>query len=262
MTKRLTIAELCRRTGLTSRTLRFYDQRGLVVAERTAAGQRCYGPAEIARLHQVTALKRAGFGLAKIGEILGGRRLDLGRLIDAQLGALAAERDRIDEAAAALQAARARLDAGRAVDIDTFCTLIKQGETIMAETDAWKTVTDRYVAPENKPEWERSYAQMPADFDQADYSAKWKDLGERIEAALPMDAASDQARGFLAEWKALLEPFTRVATPGMMADATKVYDNMGSWSAQPGAPEAPFSSRVWAFIREVGQRVGTGSAPE
>ena len=39
MTKSLTITELCRRTGLTSRTLRFYDQRELVVAIRALDGE-------------------------------------------------------------------------------------------------------------------------------------------------------------------------------------------------------------------------------
>ena len=252
MTKSLTISELCKRTGLTSRTLRLYDAKGLVVAERTAGDQRCYGPTEVARLHQVTALKRAGFSLAQIGGILGGRRLDLGKLIAAQLDALDVERERIDEAAAALRLARDRLAAGQTVDVDTFCTLIKQGERMMSEVEAWKKVTDQYVSPGNKPDWDKSYPEMAAGFNQEDYSAKWRDLGQRIEAALPLDPASEPARAFLAEWKALLEPFTRVATPGMMADSRKLYSNMDSWAAEPGAPEPPFTSRVWQFMNEVG----------
>lgn len=251
MTKHLTITELCRRTGLTSRTLRFYDQRGLVVAERTAGDQRCYGPAEVARLHQVTALKRAGFSLAQIGQILGGKRLDLARLIDAQLEALSVERERVDEAAAALRLARDRLAAGREVDVDTFCTLIKQGEQIMSE-ESWKNVADRYFSPEEQARWNATMKDVPGDFDPVDYNRKWADLGQRIAADLPMDPASEKARAYHAEWMKLLEPFTRVATPEMMAGAGKLYDRMGEWSGQPGAAQSPFPMEVWTFIKSVG----------
>ena len=149
----LSITEVCRRTGLSSRTLRFWEQRGLIGSSRTAAGQRRYGAPELARLHQVATLKRGGFTLAQIGVLLGGRGMDLARLIDAQLDALDVERDRIDEAAAVLRAARARLAAGRALDIDTFCTLIKQGEKAMNEQAQWKKVVDRYYSPEDQARW-------------------------------------------------------------------------------------------------------------
>lgn len=251
MTKSLTITELCRRTGVTSRALRFYDERGLVVAERTAGGQRCYGPAEIARLHQVTTLKRAGFSLTQIGWMLGGQRFDLARLIDAQLAALEVERERVDEAAAALRAAKARLDAGRAIDVETFCTLIKDGEQIMSE-EGWKTVADRYFSPEEQARWNATMTQVPGDFDPMAYNAKWIDLGSRIAAALPMDSTSDKARAFYDEWQTLLAPFTAVATPEMMAGASKLYDKMGEWSGQAGAAQSPFPMAVWEFIKSVG----------
>jgi DNA-binding transcriptional MerR regulator len=247
MTTTLTIAELARRTGLTSRTLRFYDARALVLAQRTPAGGRVYGPAEVARLHQVTALKRAGFALAQIGAMLGGQRLDLARLIDAQLDTLAVERDRIDEATASLRTARARLDAGRALDIDTFCTLIKQGETAMTDETAWKKVADRYFTPEEQAHWaERKRALAPADFDPNAYSAAWADLGSRIGAALPLDPASDTAQAFLAEWNALLAPFKAVADERMGKATVALYDRMDEWSGEvsPG-----FTKGVWEFIK-------------
>jgi DNA-binding transcriptional MerR regulator len=243
----ITIAELARRTGLTSRTLRFYDARGLVVAHRTPAGGRVYGPAEVARLHQVTALKRAGFALAQIGAMLGGKRLDLARLIDAQLDTLAVERDRIDEATATLRTARQRLDAGRALDIDTFCTLIKQGETAMADEAAWKKVADRYFTPEEQAHWaERKRALIPAGFDGDAYQAQWADLGSRIGAALPMNPASAPAQAFLAEWNALLAPFKLVADARMATQTVALYDRMDEWSGEmsPG-----FTHPVWEFIK-------------
>ncbi|QYE35792.1 MerR family transcriptional regulator [Polymorphobacter sp. PAMC 29334] len=66
----LSITDVCRRTGLSARALRFYEARGLVGAQRSAAGQRRYGAAEVARLHQVTVRaagehRRCACGLAR-----------------------------------------------------------------------------------------------------------------------------------------------------------------------------------------------------
>ncbi|MBS0315429.1 MAG: TipAS antibiotic-recognition domain-containing protein, partial [Proteobacteria bacterium] len=100
-----------------------------------------------------------------------------------------------------------------------------------------------------KPEWSAQMSNVPADFDQAEYSRQWTDLGGRIENALPLDPASDRAQAFLDEWKALLKPFTDVATPAMMAGANRLYDNMGEWQHEQ---KPPFSMQVWAFIKAAG----------
>lgn len=241
----LSITEVCRRTGLSSRTLRFWETRGLLGARRSAAGLRYYGAAEMARLHQIATLKRAGFTLAQIAGLLGSPGLDLARLIDAQLEALAVERDRIDEATAALAAARARLAAGRAVDIDTFCALIKQGETAMTDQSAWQQVYDRYYSAEEQAEWLALKQRAFAELDMDAYGANWKLLTDRIEAALPLDPQSATARGFVAEWRELQAPFMREAAPKLAAGATNLYDHIDEWS---DIVEPPFSKAVWGFI--------------
>ena len=86
----LDISEVVRRTGLTSRALRFYEARGLVSPLRTHTGRRLYGPGELERIAQILALKRAGLTLAQIQRLTAKRPLDLKRLIEAQLEALAA----------------------------------------------------------------------------------------------------------------------------------------------------------------------------
>ena len=66
MSDTLDIAEVARRTGLSSRALRFYEARGLVMPLRTGAGRRHYGAGELERLHRLIAFKRAGLSLADI----------------------------------------------------------------------------------------------------------------------------------------------------------------------------------------------------
>jgi len=69
----LSTAETAAALGVTPRALRLYEARGLVRPLRTDAGWRAYGPEQVARLHQILALKRLGLPLRAIGELLAGR---------------------------------------------------------------------------------------------------------------------------------------------------------------------------------------------
>jgi DNA-binding transcriptional MerR regulator len=250
------ISEVARRTGLTPRALRFYEARGLVRPLRTGAGRRLYGPGELARLHAVVALKRAGFPLSAIGGMLAGRNLDLGRIVAAQLEELDARAAELAEARALLLTVQSRIDRGEPIDVATFCSLIRTGEGQMEE-QRWKEVTDRYFTPEEQADFAKQMARMPPEFSQVDYNAKWKDLGARIKAALPLDPASAEARAFADEWAALLAPFNAVATPAMKAGVARMYENMGSWHGQadPG-----FDVEVFQFIKAAvaAHRMGCG----
>jgi len=249
MEQPLSITEVIRRTGLTARALRFYEARGLVQPLRTATDRRLYGPGELARLHAVVALKSAGFSLAQIGAMLKPGPVNLGRLVAAQIAALDLREAEIADARKLLQAVQSRIDRGEPIDVATLCSLIRSGDTTM-EQENWKTVSDRYLSEDAKEDFARTVPHMPADFDQAAYSAKWADLTARIEAALPMDPTSPVARSFHDEWQALLAPFKAVATPAMMQGVGRMYDNIDAWK---GEQKPPFSSEVWAFIKSVGR---------
>lgn len=236
------IGEVAKATGLTPRALRFYEERGLVKPLRTAANRRVYGPGELARLSAAVALRRGGFSLTRIGEVLNGRTFDLGRLVAVQLA-------QIDIEAAALAASRSlllsvqfRLNQGELIDVATICSLIRTGDTIMNSTD-WKPVIDNYFAPEAQ---DRFRATMPGAFDQEVYGTKWLDLGSRIATALPLDPASSQAQTFVDEWFALLKPFSDVATSEMWTGVVRMYDDRPNWKTQP---KMGFSEDVWTFVR-------------
>lgn len=65
------MAEVRRRTGLTARQIRYYDQQGLVVPARTTGGHRLYSDAQVARLLAVKALLGTGRSLADVARELG-----------------------------------------------------------------------------------------------------------------------------------------------------------------------------------------------
>ncbi len=62
-----TIGELAAELGVSLRTLRFYEQRGIIKPEREGRqGSRFYDDATVARLKEVMRLKRYGFTLLEI----------------------------------------------------------------------------------------------------------------------------------------------------------------------------------------------------
>ncbi|GAA4621626.1 MerR family transcriptional regulator [Actinoallomurus vinaceus] len=81
----LSVGELARSTGLTVRALHHYDRLGLLSPARDGAGRRCYGPAEVRRLHRILALRGFGLSLAEIAEVLDGAGTDLRGLLRRQL---------------------------------------------------------------------------------------------------------------------------------------------------------------------------------
>ena len=113
----------------------------------------------------------------------------------------------------------------------------------------WKNVTDRYFSAAEKEEWASRMPALPEGFDMEAYNRQWTELARRIEAALPLDPKSDQAKAYYDEWQALLAPFKAVATPNMMAGATNLYNRMDEWKDEQ---KPPFSMAVWQFIQQVG----------
>jgi DNA-binding transcriptional MerR regulator len=239
----LDISEVARRTGLSSRALRFYEARGLVKPLRTASGRRAYGPGELERINQIVALKRAGLTLGQIQRLGGRGPIDLARLVEAQLEAIEARSAELAEAKALLLTVKSRIEHGEPLDVATFCSLIRQGDAVM-ETENWKQALERHYSPEELAHWAEN--PPPAGFDQAGYARRWEELGERIEAALPLDPASAEAQGFVAEWNALLEPFRAVATPQMMQGAKGFWE---SGAAFEGEAKPPFSRAVMDLIQ-------------
>jgi DNA-binding transcriptional MerR regulator len=251
MDQPLDIRDVAKRTGLTSRALRFYEARGLVKPLRTYSGRRLYGRGELERIHQILALKRAGLSLAQIGKLTAHGNMDLGAIVDAQLQVVERRKAELDETRTLLLSVKSRIDRGEPVDAATFCSLIRNGDKIMHAED-WKKVTDRYFSPEEQARWAETMKDAPAEFDQAEYSRKWTDLGARVEAAIPKGADSPQAQALYDEWQALLAPFTAVATPEMMKGATRLYERMDEWHGD--VPQAPFTPEAFRFIQEIGRR--------
>ena len=66
----LTIADVARRSGVAASALRFYEQRGLIAAERTGAGHRRFPRAVLRRIAFIVFAQRIGLSLEEISEVV------------------------------------------------------------------------------------------------------------------------------------------------------------------------------------------------
>ena len=92
------IQELSRLSGVTTRTLRWYDQIGLLKPSRVAeSGYRYYGGAEVDRLQDILYYRALGVELARIRECLDDPSFDRLAALRNHLAALEAERERLEQ---------------------------------------------------------------------------------------------------------------------------------------------------------------------
>ncbi len=109
MIPELSIGEASRKTGLTTRAIRFYEDCGLLSARRNGRGARWYGGEALGRLAFISLARQAGLSIPQIGELVSladGSEKDLmGRLQEllvSRLDAIEAERLSVEHSAQAL----------------------------------------------------------------------------------------------------------------------------------------------------------------
>ncbi|AXF57502.1 MerR family transcriptional regulator [Salicibibacter kimchii] len=100
-----TIGKLSKKTGVTVRTLDYYDEIGLLKPQSaTEGGHRLYGEEEVMRLEQILALKYLGFSLEKIQSVLHESAHTWEEALSEQLLIVKDQKKRLDELEQSLSA--------------------------------------------------------------------------------------------------------------------------------------------------------------
>jgi DNA-binding transcriptional MerR regulator len=119
--KHMQIGEVASRTELSLRTIRHYEETGLVVpSARSQGGFRLYTEADVARLMVIRRMKPLGFTLDQMRDLLDVTdRLDAGTALAAGEREALLERLRSYRQAAAEQVEKLRVQLARAEDFAT-----------------------------------------------------------------------------------------------------------------------------------------------
>ncbi|MGP6170488.1 MerR family transcriptional regulator [Microbacterium sp. A196] len=115
------IQEIARLAGTTSRTLRHYDDIGLLAPSRIARnGYRHYDQTALVRLQRILLLRELGLGLPQIRELLDAAHTDAGEAsaLEAHLAYLREEQNRLSRQIAS---------------VEMTINAMKAGESLMAE---------------------------------------------------------------------------------------------------------------------------------
>ena len=72
-----TISQLASELGISTRSIRFYEEKGLISPQRTRGNQRIYAKRDRTRLKLILRGKRFGYSLNEIAEMIGHTTVDM-----------------------------------------------------------------------------------------------------------------------------------------------------------------------------------------
>ena len=204
------IQEVARLTGTTSRTLRHYDQIGLLEPSRVGEnGYRWYDEDALVRLQRILLLRDLGLGLA-----------DIGRVLDREQDETAALRRHLDW----LRSEQQRL-ARQAVSVERTLTARQEGVPIMAD-DMFDGFDHTQYQDEVEQRWGKdAYARS---------DAWWRGL-----SAEEKQAFQDETAALARAWASAAESGVDAASDEAQELARRHVAWLGGIPGTPGAGAAP-----------------------
>lgn len=185
MTRQYKIKDFSQMTGVTHRTLHYYEEIGLLTpASKTESGHRVYSEMDLKKLQQIVTLKFMGFSLKKIKAILSSKLFAYADSLDKQYQELKAQAERLEKAADLIKLVKRSSDE---IDWDKMSKLIEVIEMSSAAQDKWKDIYfddedfkayEAMIAAHGKSQWEA-------------FEAEWGDIFAAIEKDDDTDPTSD-----------------------------------------------------------------------
>lgn len=245
-TRRWKVGELAQATGLTVRTLHYWDEVGLVSPQRTASGHRVYTAAEVARLYQVMALRQMGLGLDEVAALFAGEapplRVTLRRHLEAVRRELRQREDLRERLSRVLDVLEHKdADVGVNLLLEVIETMTMFDDQLTSDQRAWFAQRREAVGAER---WQQALA-------------AWPQLITQVRAA--MDAGADpgipQVRQLVRQWDELAGLFLG-DDPDLKIATGKAWQAM--WAGQ--GDQLRQSPRVatpemWDYIQRARQAV-------
>jgi DNA-binding transcriptional MerR regulator len=231
------VGELARRTGLSIRTLHYYDEIGLLVpSHHTGSGHRLYAEADVARLQRVLSLRQLGFALEDIRGCL--ERTDFSplKLVQLHLVRLREQLELQKQLCCRLEVLAGRLEAAETVSAEEFLQTIE----VM-------NMVEKYYTPEQMKQFEEAGKLVGQEEIQA-VQAAWSALLPEVQANRHLDPASPEAQELAQRWDELTERTMRGFKPFPELEKA-IGDNykQGRFEGHPYAPQ----SADFAFIEKV-----------
>lgn len=208
------VGELARRTGISVRTLHFYDEIGLVrPAGRTEGGHRVYGSAEVERLQQVSSLRALGMPLGEIRELLD-TEPSLLAVVELHADRLRAQVDATQRIVQRLDGIAALLRANGQVKTDRLIAMMEA-----------MNMAEKYYSDEQL-EWLRKRREEIGAERISEVEAAWPRLMAEVRAKMEtgVDPADPAVQALMVRWRGLVAEFTG-GDPDIARSLQSFFDN-------------------------------------
>jgi DNA-binding transcriptional MerR regulator len=217
-----TVSQIARRTGITVRTLHHYEAKALLApAQRSDAGYRLYGDAELKRLQHIVSLKALGFSLGEIHACLDADAPSFAEALIRQVGHLRETVVRQQELLQRLEHVARQAALGEAIDAETLLSSIEAS-----------TIMEKYFSPEQMQTIKRRDDELGPERIHAVEQA-WPEVIAGMQAAMQLgkDPASAEVQALARRWRSLVREFTG-GDAGIQRSLNTMYQQ------EPGAMQA------------------------
>jgi len=195
----LKVGELAKRTGLSVRTLHYYDEIGLLRPKLvTASKHRVYGPAELVRLQQIKSLRRLGFSLDEVRACLDAPEFSPARVIELHTRRLRDQIAQEQRLVSLLETLAAGYRTSSMKTADEFINIIEEITVIERSFTAEELAELRERGEKLGPEHIRAV------------EAEWPILIAQVRREMieGTDPTSERMRPLAVRWRELVREFT------------------------------------------------------
>ncbi len=193
------VGELAKRTGVSVRTLHYYDEIGLLApSHHSDTGHRLYAAGAIVRLQQIKSLRQLGFSLEEIRACLDRPDFSPHRVIELHIARLREQIALQQGLCARLEALAEGLRSAGEVSVEAFLHTI---EVI--------SMVEKYYTPEQLEEL-KERRQTLGEERIRQVEAEWPELMAQVRAEMDKgtDPADERVQGLARRWMGLINEFT------------------------------------------------------
>ncbi|MEM8779231.1 MAG: MerR family transcriptional regulator [Cyanobacteria bacterium P01_G01_bin.49] len=221
MSELMKIGELARQTGLSIRTLHYYDEIGLLSpSHRTEVGYRLYSNQDIMRLQQIVSLRQLGFSLKEISQLLENPDCSFQQTIDLH-------RARIEEQ---MILSRTLLDRLNVISRELQTTKSVAVDNLIQVMETISMSKQQYFTPEQQEILEERFRQA---------EAEWQEILTQVhtEMVKGTDLNSPIVQGLVRRWQAVMK-FLICGDEQIYDSLVKMYQQEEVEAASWGAMDA------------------------
>lgn len=233
------VGELARRTGLTIRTLHYYDEVGLLRPSlHTESGHRLYTGRDVARLQQVLSLRQLGFSLEEARDCLDGDGVAPLELIRSHVDQLRQQIELQKDLCNRLEGLLRYFERAGEVPAEQFLDTI----------EAMTKMIENYYTPEQLDYLKKRREQISDDAIRA-AEKEWPELMAKVKAEMEAgtDPADPRVQALMQRWRELIHSFTG-GDPGIQASLNRMWKEQGTTLA--AQHNLPFDARMDEYVRK------------